>query len=69
MAKHLNMSIYNGTSDLVLIRSLVDCVGYVSPTPLIKSTHTLSGCDSLRQHVSTMKQNWEDIDIVQVEFS
>jgi len=49
----------------------VGCVGYaknVSQAPLVKSIETSPGCDSHRPHVCTIKQNWEDVNVIQAEF-
>jgi len=63
------------SGDSALFCSLTDCqiwdmgwVGYVknvSQAPLVKSIKTSPGCDSHRPHVSTVKQNWEDVNVVQ----
>jgi len=35
---------------------------------LVKSIETSPGCDSHRPRVSTIKQNWEDVNVIQAEF-
>jgi len=49
----------------------MSCVGFaknVSQAPLIKSIETSPGCDSHRPRVSTIKQNWESVNVIQAEF-
>jgi len=34
---------------------------------MVKSIETLHGCDGHRPRVSTIKQNWEDVNVLQAE--
>jgi len=47
------------------------CVRYaknVSQAPLVKSIEASPGSDSHRPRVSTIKQNWEDVNVIPAEF-
>jgi len=40
----------------------------VSQAALVKRIETSPDCDSRRPLVSTIKQNWEDVNVIQAEF-
>jgi len=47
----------------------VGCVEDLSQTPLVKRVQSPLGSDSHRPQLSAIEQNWEDVDVLQFEFS